>query len=76
MSELRGLLSHKLSREFVGLQGGKYDLVIWGHEFGEGTLRIIVELYRSVDSDTWSDCLVAKYLIADSQGRRETGTMN
>jgi hypothetical protein len=75
LSALQSLVPHKLAREYLGLAGSKYAIIIWAHDFGEGAVRVVIEIYRYLGPERWSDCLAARFLIASSQGGREAGPL-
>jgi hypothetical protein len=73
--ELHALVPHKLAREYVGVAGGKYAIMILAHEFGDNAVRVVVEIYRYLGPDSWSECLMARFLVVSADGTRETGPM-
>jgi hypothetical protein len=75
LCELRSLIPHKLAREYVGLNGNKYAIMIWTHDFGDEAVRIVLEIYRDLGPDGWSECLAGSYLVASSDGGREAGPL-
>lgn len=75
LAELRALVPHKLAREYVGLAGGKYAIIILAHDFGETAVRVVVEIYRYLGPDNWSECLMARFLVVSPDGARDTGPL-